>query len=146
MKAIIAATASLFLTCAAMAGAPKAVTDLPAALAQAKAEGKMLFVQMGREACGNCQALKGMIKSGQVKLSESKFVYADVNVDDPKTNELFSQKFDVKGNILPFVAIAAPDGTKLAGHSGYGTEKEFEQLIREAGKQAKKLPASTEKK
>ncbi|MDB6075333.1 MAG: Thioredoxin-related protein [Verrucomicrobiaceae bacterium] len=144
MKTIIAALA-LFITGAAMAGGPKPVTDLNAALAKAKAEGKMLFVQMGRENCGNCQALKAMIKSNQVRLSDSKFVYADVNVDDSATNRLFSAKFDVKGNVLPFVAIASPDGTKLVGRSGYGSAKEFDDLIREAGKQSRK-PAAVEKK
>ncbi|MDB6139767.1 MAG: hypothetical protein JWO94_2839 [Verrucomicrobiaceae bacterium] len=48
MKTLIA-TLALFTTAAAFAGAPKAVNDLPAALAKAKSEGKMLFVQMGRE-------------------------------------------------------------------------------------------------
>ncbi|MDB6139768.1 MAG: Thioredoxin-related protein [Verrucomicrobiaceae bacterium] len=86
-----------------------------------------------------------MIKGNQVKLSDSKFVYADVNCDDAPTNKMFSEKFDVKGNTLPFVAIASADGSKLAGHSGYGTAKEFEDLIKEAGKQARK-PAVTEKK
>lgn len=147
MKTIVA-TLTLFIagSIAAVAGTPKAVTDLPTALEKAKAEGKMLFVQMGREACSNCQALKAMIKSNQVKLADSKYVYADVNCDDPATNKLFSSKFDVKGNMLPFVAIASADGTKLAGRSGYGTAKDFEELIREAGKQAKKTPTVAEKK
>lgn len=141
MKAFAAALA-LLLALPAFAG-QKPVTDLTAALAKAKAENKMLFVQMGRENCGNCQALKAMIKSNQVKLSDAKFVYADVNCDDPATNKLFSSKFNVEGNVLPFVAIAAPDGTKLAGRSGYGTAKEFEALIHQAGKNAR---AATEKK
>lgn len=141
MKAFATALALLFAL-PAFAG-QKPVTDLTAALAKAKAENKMLFVQMGRENCGNCQALKAMIKSNQVKLPEAKFVYADVNCDDPATDQLFSSKFKVQGSTLPFVAIAAPDGTKLAGRSGYGTAKEFESLIREAGKNAR---AATEKK
>lgn len=144
MKTFIAALA-LLVALPAFAG-QKPLTDLNAALAKAKAENKMLFVQMGRETCGNCQALKAMIKSNQVKLPESKFVYADVNCDDRATDELFTSKFNVKGNMLPFVAIAAPDGTKLAGRSGYGSAKEFDALIHEANKQAKKAPATVAEK
>jgi hypothetical protein len=132
----------LLAASAVFAAGPEPLTNLESALAKAKAEGKILFVQMGRENCPNCQALKAMIKKGDLRLSESKFVYADVNCDDPATNKLFSSKFDVKGNQLPFVAIASSDGVKLAGRSGYGTARDFEDLIREAGKQARKLPVA----
>jgi hypothetical protein len=132
----------LLAASAVFAAGPEPLTKLESALAKAKAEGKILFVQMGRENCPNCQALKAMIKKGDLRLSESKFVYADVNCDDPATNKLFSSKFDVKGNQLPFVAIASSDGVKLAGRSGYGTARDFEDLIREAGKQARKLPVA----
>jgi Thioredoxin-like len=122
---------------AALAGGPKPVNDLAAALEKAKTEGKMLFVQIGRETCGNCQALKAMIKSGDLRLSPSKFIYADVNNDDRATNKLFSATFNVKGSTLPFVAIAAPDGVKLADHTGYGSAEEFQDLIRTAEKAAR---------
>ena len=145
MKSIITAL-SLLVATSAFAGGPKPLTDLPAALAKAKAEGKMLFVQMGRENCGNCQALKAMIKSNEVRLPDAKFVYADVNCDDPATNKLFSEKFDVKGNVLPFVAIAGPDGAKLAGRSGYGTAKEFETLIKTADTAKARKATVSEKK
>lgn len=123
------------------AGKPAAVTDINAALEQAKSENKMLFLQYGREACGNCQALKAMIKSSKVSLPESKFVYADVNCDDPATQKVFRSKFKISGNTLPFVIIAAPDGTQLAARSGYGSDKEFNQLIRSA----KKAPTTASK-
>ncbi len=117
--------------------AAKPVTDIKAALDQAKAENKMLFLQYGREACANCQALKAMIKSKKVQLSDSKFVYADVNCDDSATKKVFASHFKVSGNTLPFVVIASPDGKQLASHGGYGTEAEFNKLIKEASKAAK---------
>lgn len=133
--------ASLALLCAAtaFAGGPDKITDLNTALETAQGQEKMLFVQYGREACGNCQALKDMIAKRQLRLSESKYVYADVNCDDAKTSALFREKFKVEGSTLPFVVVAAADGTQLAARTGYGTSKDFEDLLRDAQKAAKKL-------
>ena len=122
----------VFFASVAFADGPAAVEDLTAAMRKAKAEGKMLFVQSGRENCGNCQALKGLISQGKLSLPESQFVYADVDWDDEKDGELFEAKFKVRGNMLPFVVIAAADGTQLAARSGYGTQKDFEKLLAEA--------------
>jgi len=101
---------------AAFAAAPK-ITDVNEALSKAQTENKMLFLQYGREACSNCQALRAMIKGGKVRLSQSKFVYADVNCDDRATSKAFMSKFKVSGNTLPFVIIAAPDGRQLSRHA-----------------------------
>ena len=122
---------------AAFAATPK-ITDVNEALSKAQSENKMVFLQYGREACGNCQALKAMIKAGKVHLSPSKFIYADVNCDDSATSKAFSSKFKVSGSTLPFVVIAAPDGRQLAARTGYGTVPEFEKLIKDAEKALKK--------
>jgi thioredoxin-related protein len=138
MKTLLTSLALLFVT-ATLASGPAKITDLNSALETAQGQGKMLFVQFGREACSNCQALKGMIAKGEVRLSESKFVYADVNCDDSKTNALFKKKFKVAGSTLPFVVVTAPDGTQLASRSGYGSADEYAALLRDAQKAAKKL-------
>ena len=130
--------ASLIASTLAFAAGPPKVTDLTEALSKAKAENKMLFVQFGREACGNCQALKGYVKERDLRLPEAKFVYADVNCDDAKTSSLFRGKFKVEGGTLPFVVVAAADGTQLAARSGYGTVRDYEELLRDASKAAKK--------
>lgn len=143
-KALLLALVCLSLP--AFAGGPAPITDFNAALEKAKTDNKLLFMQEGREACGNCQALRAMIKKGDVRLSPSKFVYADVNCDDPKTDQLFGAKFKVSGNTLPFVVIAAPDGTQLASHGGYGSEKEFEALIKKAESAWKKMQKPADKK
>ncbi len=129
--------ATALIATAAFAAAPK-ITDVNEALGKAQSENKMLFLQYGREACGNCQALKGMIKTGKVRVSPSKFVYADVNCDDAATSKAFSEKFKVSGNTLPFVVIAAPDGRQLAARAGYGSPQDFEKLIKDAEKALKK--------
>lgn len=135
LKSILPAIA--LLATAAFATTPK-ITDVNEALSKAQTENKMVFMQYGREACGNCQALKAMIKGGKVHLSPSKFVYADVNCDDSATKAAFSSKFKVSGNTLPFVVIAAPDGRQLAARSGYGSDADFNKLIKDAEKALKK--------
>lgn len=125
---------------AALAAGPDTVTDINAALQQAKTENKLLFLQYGREACPNCQMLRDYIKRNDLRLSKSKFVYADVDGDTSANNEAFRAKFKVEGNLLPFVVIAAPDGTQLAARSGAGTVRDYEDLIRDAQKAAKKKP------
>lgn len=138
MKTCFLTALACFCFTIALAAGPEKVTDINVALEKAKAENKMVFMQYGREACGNCQALKGYIKGRELRLPESKFVYADVNCDDPATNKLFKEKFKVSGNMLPFVVVAGPDGSQLAGRAGYGTAKEYEDLIRDAQKALKK--------
>jgi thioredoxin-related protein len=112
-------------------------TDLQKALDVARESGKQLFVQYGREACGNCQVLKGYIKKKSLRLSDSKYVYADVNCDDPATSALFRKHFKVEGTTLPFVVVAGAEGEQLAARSGYGTVKDFEKLLRDASRAAK---------
>ena len=132
-------TAGVLLTAGgSLAGRPEPVTDLDAALKKAKTEGKLVFVELGREGCGNCRALKGYIKSGMLRLRDSRFIYADLNCDDDGANRAFSQRFKVEGRMLPFVVIADSDGKQLAARSGYGEAQDFDDLIREGEKKAPK--------
>lgn len=138
MKTPVLAALLVFCFTAVFAAGPDKVTNIKTAMEKAKAENKLLFLQLGREECANCQALKGYIKSRSLRLSESKFVYADVNGDDPATSKIFSDNFKVIGRELPFVVVAGPDGKQLAARAGYGTVKEYEDLLREAQKALKK--------
>lgn len=130
----------LLLLLAAPAAAAKKAADAPQTLkdvlAAAKAEGKLAFVQYGREACGNCQALRGYIAQGQVSLPKNRFVYADLNCDDPATSQAFSRAFRVEGNMLPFVVIAGSDGKQLASRTGFGTPDQYAKFIHDAEKLA----------
>ncbi len=116
---------------------PEALTDLNQALEQAKKEKKLLFIQFGREACENCQALRGYIRDGSLRLFKTAFVYVDLNCDDRKVNQQFREKFKVKGTMLPFVVVASPDGEQLAARTGYGSPDDYEKLIRSAKKDKK---------
>ena len=137
-KLIAGLLAALWLIPAvSTARGPEALTDLNQALEQAKKEKKMLFIQYGREACGNCQALRGYIRDGSLRLSKTAFVYVDLTCDDRQVNQQFRQKFKVQGNTLPFVVVASPEGEQLAARTGYGSPEEYEKLIRSAKKDKK---------
>jgi thioredoxin-related protein len=145
MKAIIVFGTVMLLTImagVAHAKAPQAINDLQTALETAKSEGKLLFIQYGRETCGNCRALKSYITSGQLRLPQDKYVYVDMNCDDANARQAFRNQFKVNGNMLPFVVIADSDGKQLAGRAGYGKPQDFAQLIRDA---KKSLPKQTRK-
>jgi thioredoxin-related protein len=135
---LLTALLAVFASFTILAAGPAKITDINEALAKAKAENKMLFLQYGREACSNCQALRAIVASHKLQLSPSKFVYADVNCDDSETSKVFRQKFKVSGSTLPFVVVVAPDGTQLAGRTGYGDVPEFTKLIHDAQKSLKK--------
>ncbi|MFA5317375.1 MAG: thioredoxin family protein, partial [Dehalococcoidales bacterium] len=108
--------------------------DLEQAIAKSKASGKMLFIMFGREACGNCQHLKKMIKSGAVDIKINKFVIADINCDNKKQSAVFYKRYSVSGNMLPFVVIAKPDGTMINSRTGYAEAAEYNKLIKDANK------------
>ena len=138
MKTTVLSLLVVLAATAALVAGPTKLTDVNVALAKAKEGDKLLFIQFGREMCGNCQALKSYIKSGTVHLPASKFIYADLDCDDGATSKIFYQKFKVKGNTLPFVIIASPDGRQLASRTGYGSAQEYLALIHEAEKAEKK--------
>ena len=108
------------------------VTDLETALRTAKTAGKFTFVKLGRTNCGNCRALQKLIDTNRVPLPPSKFVFADISTDDASQNKAFFTRFNMSGDMLPFVVIADEQGRMLVSRSGYGTEKDFTQLLKEA--------------
>jgi thioredoxin-related protein len=138
----LVAACSAQLACAA---GPDAETDLEKAFQTAKTDQKLLFVLYGREACGNCQALRRMVADRSVRLPDKEYVYADVSCDNPKQSATFYKAFKVEGSMLPFVAIADPDGKQLASRSGYGSADDFEALLRQARKALPKPERSAPK-
>ena len=143
MKPLTLACAALLAVALAHTCRAEAPTfaDLDKSMAAASKQGKLLFVQYGRTACGNCQALRGYVSSGKLDLPTNQFVYADVNCDDRKTIQSFGKHFKVEGNMLPFVVIADSNGRQLAARVGFGQPGDFEELIKEAMKKGPKAPA-----
>ncbi|MFA6356653.1 MAG: thioredoxin family protein [Candidatus Omnitrophota bacterium] len=106
--------------------------DLEQAITKSKASGKMLFIMFGREACGNCQHLKKMIKSNDVVVRVSQFVIADINCDNEKQSKAFYKRYSVSGNMLPFVVIARSDGSMITSRTGYAEAAEYNKFIKGA--------------
>ena len=133
---------ALMVSVTAFAKGPEAVTNLAQALEQAKSEKRMLFIQFGREACSNCQALRGYVAQNEVRLPKDKFIYVDLNCDDKATSAAFRKNFKVEGSTLPFVVVADAEGRQLVGRSGYGTPDDYKKLLRVA---ATRKPADATK-
>ena len=110
--------------------APSANSDLETALEKAKALGKPLFIQYGREACGHCQALKSYIKEGKVKIEN--FIYVDLDCDKETVRKQFEEHFTVNGNVLPFVVIADSNGKQKISRTGSGKPEDYQAMIEDA--------------
>jgi thioredoxin-related protein len=134
MKLLLACTTVLLVACTSLFSPPKWDTDLSKALAQARKENKMTFILLGREECGNCQATRKMVNEGKVPVSADKFVIADINTDDPASDDSFLNRFgrDNFGDTLPFVVITDSNGKALARYSGYKSEEDVTAMVKAA--------------
>ena len=129
---------SLIAACgllAVQAGEPAWMTDVPAAVAKAKAENKRVLLDFtGSDWCGWC------IKLHKEVFSQKEFLdYADKNlvlvqVDFPqrkkqaaklkKANEALSEKFKIEG--YPTIVILNAEGKQVGSSFGYEpSPKEF---------------------
>jgi thioredoxin-related protein len=90
------------------------------ASAQAKREGKLLFIEFGREQCSQCRALvQNVIPRAEVAaVLKSHFVALASDCDDaePEVEALALQLSEA--TMLPFVMVADADGRFLHGSSG----------------------------
>ncbi len=90
------------------------------ALAQAKREGKVVFVELGRELCGSCKALAQTVvpRADVAPLLQQHFVALAAHAEDtePEVERLAAQLPDA--SMLPFVLFADGDGKFLGGSSG----------------------------
>lgn len=112
---------------------PRGEHDLLKAMNDAKAKGKFLLIQYGRENCTNCQKVWNMLGDGSVPIPED-YLYADVSVDDPETRAIFEETFSITddGRYFPFLVIMGPDGSQLAFRSGLGTPEDYNTMMKTA--------------
>jgi thioredoxin-related protein len=138
MKTLSILSAAILLTASAMAEVPKWGNDVSKAVSQAGREKKLGFILMGREACSNCQATKGLVNEGKVPVTADAFVIADINVDDQRAQAEFNKKFKKEsfGNTLPFVVITDSKGKALASYSGFKDAATLTTMIEDAKKKA----------
>lgn len=142
MKTLSILTIALTLTTSVFAEAPKWGTDVSKAVSAATREKKLGFILMGREACGNCQAVRRLVNEGKVPVNAETFVIADINVDDQRSQAEFDKKFKKEkfGNTLPFVVITDTKGKALASFSGAKDAESLTAMIEDAKKKAAAAP------
>ena len=135
MKPLFSFTALVLVSFGvAQASPPTMLDDVSKALSKASKENKLAFILMGREACGNCQATRKLIKEEQVPVTEDTFVAADIDCDDARSRAEFDRKFKKEkfGSTLPFVVIADSKGKALASYSGFKSAGDLKKLIDDA--------------
>jgi thioredoxin-related protein len=90
------------------------------ALAAARREGKTVFVELGREACGSCRTLVQSVvpRPDVAAVLQAHFVALAADADDtePEVEELAMNLEDAM--MLPFVLFADAEGRFLEGSSG----------------------------
>jgi thioredoxin-related protein len=108
--------------------------DWDEALAAAKRDGKKVFIEMGRELCGNCRNLVQSIvpKPAVAELLKQNFVALASDADDPQQPVLdLAMEHLSDAMMLPFVMFTDAEGRFLAGGHGAVDPTAFERLLRE---------------
>ncbi len=139
-KSFITFALFLALCVTGLAGERKMLTDLPAAITTAAKDNKLIFIQYGREACGNCQSLKRLINARKVKLFDSEFVLVELDCDNKEVARAINGKYRAllgDARTLPFVVVAKSDGTPVAAISSYQDADAYNKFIIDAKKKAK---------
>ena len=91
------------------------------ALASARAEGKHVFIEMGREMCSNCRTLVSTIvpMPATARLLKERFVALASDADEPESEIIdIASEHLADAMMLPFVMIVDQDGKFLGGSSG----------------------------
>jgi hypothetical protein len=104
------------------------------ALERARAEGRILFVEFGREQCGNCRTLvQSVLPHPEVApLLALRCVALASDCDDPEDEVLALAEHLPDATMLPFALFADADGRFLAGAEGAQTPKSFQALLARA--------------
>lgn len=119
------------LTAGALAAAPVPMTDFNKTLVAASNQQKLAFILLGRSTCGICNATRAMIKEGRISVTNSDYVMADLNIDNPRTEAAFMRRYGKQkfGDTLPFVVITDPQGKLLASSGGPKNAAQWNALL-----------------
>jgi len=101
------------------------------ALLAARRERKLLFVEFGRELCGNCRALvQGVVPHPEVApLLQAHFVALASDCDDPEDGVLALAEHMPDAMALPFAIFADAEGRFLGGSEGAQSASGFKSLL-----------------
>lgn len=108
------------------------LTDLPKAIAQAKADKKMVFMDFtGSDWCPPCKALHKNVLTSKAFEDYAKTNLVLVVVDFPhsiqqteelkKANKELSEKYNIEG--FPTIVVLDSEGNRLSSDVGYGGEE-----------------------
>lgn len=97
----------------------------------ARASGKPIFIEYGREACSQCKALVEAVVPrpdiGPLLAERYVALASDCDDADPEVDDLSCSLEEAMS--LPFVMVVAPDGTFLEGLSGLVDPGELRGLL-----------------
>lgn len=101
------------------------------ALAAARRQGKRVFIEFGRELCGNCRALvQGVVPHPEVApLLQAGFVAVASDCDDPEDAVAALTEHMPDAMSLPFVIFTDAEGRFLAGAEGAQSARSFKTLL-----------------
>lgn len=109
-------------------------TSLAQALRAAQDTGKLVFVEFGREQCGNCRALvQNVVPHPEIApMLEQHFVALASDCDDPEdsVSALAEQLPDAM--MLPFTIFTDASGRVLGGGEGAQSARSFKTLLERA--------------
>lgn len=107
-------------------------TSYEAALAVARADGKKVFIEMGREACSNCRTLVESVARlpDVAPLLKEHFVAVASDCDAPEQAVIdLAMNHLQDAMMLPFVLFTDADGNFLAGSHGAVDPAAFRQTL-----------------
>ncbi len=115
--------------------------DLPGALAKAKAEGKLVFVNFTGYACTNCHWMKAnMFPRPEIREALSKFVLVELYTDGTDAASEANQKLQetkFQTVAIPYYAILDADEKVVASYPGLTKDpKEYLAFLNATGAQA----------
>ena len=105
------------------------------AVAAARREQKLVFIDMGRELCSQCRTLvQSVVPHPQVApILQARFVALAADADDTEDEVLALAEHLEDAYMLPFVVFADPSGKFLGGASGATNPLSFRRLLDSIG-------------
>ena len=110
--------------------------DYDEALKKAKADKKLVMIDIYTDWCGWCKKLDKDVytdKSIQEKLAKG-FICVKINPEKNSKNKKVAKDFGVKG--FPYIAFVDADGKKLDEIGGYMPAKDFGKVIDRVAKKS----------
>lgn len=124
---ILAAATSLTLASDFPKGSPDFKDTTATAMSAAKKSGKPVILVFSAAWCPPCQTMKrDVYPSAEVKAFHDKFVWAYIDIDDPR-NESAATKYGV--NSIPHIEFLSAEGKEISKQIGGTSSKDFAKTL-----------------